>query len=160
MYTSRLQFNKIKTQQIPVYCVSFALRYFVCHYKDYYYYYYIILQLTLTIIGYYNTSPTIQQHRDLLWVFNDTCNNISVISWWSVLLVEVTRVPSRELPWSVNYAMYKLEDFKIAWGFRLSFMRNYLIMPVYIGSCFCLLLYPIFNSYLKVDNICLLIHSF
>jgi hypothetical protein len=46
MYTSRLQFNKIKTQQIPVYCVSFALRYFVCHYKDYYYYYYIILTST------------------------------------------------------------------------------------------------------------------
>jgi hypothetical protein len=31
----------------------------------------------------------------LLWfmVFNATFNNISVISWWSVLLVEETRVP-------------------------------------------------------------------
>jgi hypothetical protein len=26
-------------------------------------------------------------------VFNATFNNISVISWWSVLLVEETRVP-------------------------------------------------------------------
>ena len=26
-------------------------------------------------------------------VFNATINNISVISWWSVLLVEETRVP-------------------------------------------------------------------
>jgi len=26
-------------------------------------------------------------------VFNVTFNNISVISWWSVLLVEKTRVP-------------------------------------------------------------------
>ena len=26
-------------------------------------------------------------------VFNTTFNNISVISWWSVLLVEVTGVP-------------------------------------------------------------------
>ena len=31
----------------------------------------------------------------LVWliVFNATFNNISVISWWSVLLVEETRVP-------------------------------------------------------------------
>ena len=31
----------------------------------------------------------------LVWfmVFNDTFNNISVISWWSVLLVEETGVP-------------------------------------------------------------------
>jgi hypothetical protein len=31
----------------------------------------------------------------LVWfmVFNATLNNISVISWWSVLLVEETRVP-------------------------------------------------------------------
>ena len=28
-----------------------------------------------------------------LVVFNATFNNISVISWWSVLLVEETRVP-------------------------------------------------------------------
>jgi hypothetical protein len=26
-------------------------------------------------------------------VFNATFHNVSVISWWSVLLVEVTRVP-------------------------------------------------------------------
>jgi len=32
---------------------------------------------------------------DLVWfmVFNATFNNISVISWWSVLLVEETGVP-------------------------------------------------------------------
>jgi hypothetical protein len=28
-------------------------------------------------------------------VFNATFNNISVISWWSVLLVEETRVPGK-----------------------------------------------------------------
>jgi hypothetical protein len=29
----------------------------------------------------------------MVMVFNATFNNISVISWWSVLLVEETRVP-------------------------------------------------------------------
>ena len=29
----------------------------------------------------------------LFMVFNATFNNISVISWWSVLLMEETRVP-------------------------------------------------------------------
>ena len=29
----------------------------------------------------------------VLWCFYATFNNISVISWWSVLLVEETRVP-------------------------------------------------------------------
>jgi hypothetical protein len=29
-------------------------------------------------------------------VFNATFNNISVISWWSVLLVEETRVPGEK----------------------------------------------------------------
>jgi hypothetical protein len=28
-----------------------------------------------------------------LWVFNATFNNISVLSWWSVLLAEDTKVP-------------------------------------------------------------------
>jgi hypothetical protein len=33
--------------------------------------------------------------KSLVWfmVFNPTFNNISVISWWSVLLVEETEVP-------------------------------------------------------------------
>ena len=32
-------------------------------------------------------------------VFNTTFNNISVISWWSVLLVEETRVPRENRQW-------------------------------------------------------------
>jgi hypothetical protein len=31
-------------------------------------------------------------------VFNATFNNISVISWWSVLLVEEARVPGEKEP--------------------------------------------------------------
>jgi hypothetical protein len=31
-------------------------------------------------------------------VFNATFNNISVISWWSVLLVEETEVPRKKQP--------------------------------------------------------------
>ena len=33
----------------------------------------------------------------MVMVFNTTFNNISVVSWWSVLLVEETEVPT-ELP--------------------------------------------------------------
>jgi hypothetical protein len=37
-----------------------------------------------------------KKNRNKLWfvVFNATFNNISVISWWSVLLVEETGVPA------------------------------------------------------------------
>jgi hypothetical protein len=37
----------------------------------------------------------IQGFRVRVMVFNATFNNISVISWWSVLLVEETRVPGQ-----------------------------------------------------------------
>ena len=37
-------------------------------------------------------------------VFNATFNNITVISWWSVLLVEETRVPGE------NYDLSKVTD--------------------------------------------------
>jgi hypothetical protein len=41
-----------------------------------------------------------QCYRLVGWfmVFNATFNNLSVISWWSVLLVEETRVPGANLP--------------------------------------------------------------
>jgi hypothetical protein len=42
----------------------------------------------LQSIGIKQTKKTI-----FVIVFNATFNNISVISWWSVLLVEETRVP-------------------------------------------------------------------
>jgi len=35
-------------------------------------------------------------------VFNATFNNISVISWWSVLLVEETGVPMQSVPITTN----------------------------------------------------------
>ena len=34
--------------------------------------------------------------RVRVMVFNATFNNLSVISWWSVLLMEETRVPAAE----------------------------------------------------------------
>ena len=40
-------------------------------------------------------------------VFNTTFNNISVISWWSVLLVEETAVPGENLP-QVTYKFYQI----------------------------------------------------
>jgi hypothetical protein len=57
------------------------------------------------IYRYYLIQPSIisgSSGVDTLWVrirvmvFNDTFNNISVISWRSVLLVEETRVPGEK----------------------------------------------------------------
>jgi hypothetical protein len=56
-------------------------------------------------------------------VFNATFNNISVISWWSILLVEETRIPgenhrpvasnSQTLSYkNVHYCMYKYVSHK------------------------------------------------
>ena len=40
-----------------------------------------------------NHHKSLIRVRVRIMVFNATCTNISVISWWSVLLVEKTRVP-------------------------------------------------------------------
>jgi hypothetical protein len=45
------------------------------------------------IVEKWHSSNTIHQIRFRFMVFNATFNNISAISWWSVLLVEETRVP-------------------------------------------------------------------
>jgi len=42
-------------------------------------------------------------NRVRVMVFNVTFNNISAISWWSVLLVEETRVPGKEPALFVKY---------------------------------------------------------
>jgi hypothetical protein len=55
-------------------------------------------------------------------VFNATFNDISVISWWSVLLVEETRVPEENHPlvtdklyqimlYRVHFAMIQTHNF-------------------------------------------------
>ena len=41
----------------------------------------------------YNLTAEIEPMQVLFMVFNATFNNISAISWWSVLLVEETGVP-------------------------------------------------------------------
>jgi hypothetical protein len=42
-------------------------------------------------------------------VFNTTFNNISVISWWSVLLVEETRIPGENhRPVAVTDKLYHI----------------------------------------------------
>jgi hypothetical protein len=41
----------------------------------------------------FKTATVHTCHRVRVMVFNATFNNISVISWWSVLLVEETGVP-------------------------------------------------------------------
>jgi hypothetical protein len=45
------------------------------------------------IVEKWHSLNTIHQIRFRFMVFNATFNNISAISWWSVLLVEETRVP-------------------------------------------------------------------
>ena len=49
----------------------------------------ILLRQTRTLI----VSPSVITNRVRIMVFNATFNNISAISWWSVLLVEETGVP-------------------------------------------------------------------
>jgi hypothetical protein len=43
-------------------------------------------------------------------VFSITFNNISVISWWSVLLVKETGIPGEVLYGSINTACIAVED--------------------------------------------------
>ena len=49
------------------------------------------------IISNTNITIVIESKKKDGWflVFNATCNNISVILWWSVLLVEETGVPEK-----------------------------------------------------------------
>ena len=57
-------------------------------------------------------------------LFNTTFNNISVISWWSVLLVEETRVPrENHLPAASQTNFYHILLYRVhlAWaGFELT----------------------------------------
>jgi hypothetical protein len=57
-------------------------------------------------------------------VFNITFNNISAISWWSVLLVEDTRVPEKttDLPQATHkFYHIMLYGVHLAWaGFKLT----------------------------------------
>jgi hypothetical protein len=41
-------------------------------------------------------------------VFNATFNNISVISWWSVLLVEETPFRKSVEEWTFNYRVFSI----------------------------------------------------
>jgi len=45
-------------------------------------------------------------------VFNATFNNISAISWWSVVLVEETGVPGKKITdlWQVTDKLYHVLD--------------------------------------------------
>jgi len=45
-------------------------------------------------------------------VFNTTFNKISVISWWSVLLVEETGVPGENLP-QVTDTLYRIILYRV-----------------------------------------------
>jgi uncharacterized membrane protein len=49
-------------------------------------------ELILKIVSTYGLNSIV---HFMVMVFNATFNNISVISWWSVLLVEETRVPGK-----------------------------------------------------------------
>jgi hypothetical protein len=44
-------------------------------------------------------------------VFNATFNNISVVSWWSVLLVEETGVPEKKPSVILNLIFINLDEF-------------------------------------------------
>jgi hypothetical protein len=75
----------------------------------------------------------------LVWfmVFNTTSNNISLISWWSVLLVEETGVPrENHQPAASHWNLYHimLYQTQLAWaGFKLATLV--VIGTDYTGSC-------------------------
>ena len=56
--------------------------------------------MTSLVLCSYLNNQSQERKKTLVWlmVFNATFNNMSVISWWSALLVEETRVP-RENHW-------------------------------------------------------------
>ena len=61
----------------------------------------------------YNTQFTIKGEKYMVrvsvMVFNATFNNISIISWWSVLLVEETGVPrENHRPVTVTDKLYHI----------------------------------------------------
>ena len=68
------------------------------------------------LVTLYKTSVklfNIQIYNRLVWliVFNATFNNISTTSWWSVVLVEETRVPEENHPpvaghWQIMFIEY------------------------------------------------------
>ena len=72
-------------------------------------------------------------------VFDATFNNISVISRWSVLLVEETRVPGENhQPAISHWQMYHIMLYRVhlAWAeFKLTALV--VIVTDYIGSCKC-----------------------
>jgi hypothetical protein len=71
----------------------------------------------------------------MVMVFNATFYNISVISWWSVLLVEETGVPE-ENHWPATDKLYHLMLYRVhlAWaGFELT--KLVVIGTENIGSC-------------------------
>jgi hypothetical protein len=51
--------------------------------------------MTSLVLCSYLNNQSQERKKTLVWlmVFNATFNNMSVISWWSALLVEETRVP-------------------------------------------------------------------
>ena len=53
--------------------------------------------------GYCNLKLSRRLRLVGLMVFSATINNISVISWWSVLLVEETGVPGKKQPTSASH---------------------------------------------------------
>ena len=67
-----------------------------------------------------------------LLLFNATFNNISVVLWWSVLLVEETRV-SRY----INYLLQVRQTLSLYWE-HIAMSRNQTLVVIgtdYIGRC-------------------------
>ena len=66
-------------------------------------------------------------HRVRIMVYNDTFNNSSVISWWSVLLAEETGVPRGNHRPSVSYRQ----------TYHIMLYRVHLVMISSLSLCEC-----------------------
>jgi hypothetical protein len=80
--------NKIflnKNGKLELFMLLFSI-----HKKHNISFFYTAFAINLSFCFYYSNP---RKNRVRVMVFNATFNNISVISWWSVLLVEEIRVP-------------------------------------------------------------------
>ena len=70
---------------------------------DYLYVFPVINYKEITSFSYGHNKPNDVDYRVRVMVFNATFNNISVISWWPVLLVEETEIPGENQRSAASY---------------------------------------------------------
>ena len=86
----------------------------------------------------------------LVWfgfmVFNATFNNISVISWWSILLVEETGVPWRPLKYiemPISCIAFEIKYYYLYSNFMINSI--FIMVVAIFANKICLMVYRLFD---------------